>query len=161
MVCKERTDAKMLVIGGGEKYYINKFSEEVKKAGLERNIIYAGPARDRRKYTLLKSAKLFSFPSYEEGWGIVVGEAMACGLPVVAYDLPAYKGTFRKGIITIPLRNKEQFASAIVRLLMRDDLRQELGEEAKIQAKEYDWDSIALKDLKSITRLNEQNPKGL
>ena len=38
----------------------------------------------------MKSSKLFIFPSYEEGWGISITEAMACGLAVVCYDLKAY-----------------------------------------------------------------------
>ena len=41
--------------------------------------------------SVVKSVLVFVFPSHEEGWGIAICEAMACGLAVVAYDLPAYE----------------------------------------------------------------------
>jgi glycosyltransferase involved in cell wall biosynthesis len=42
---------------------------------------------DNEKFRLMKSAKVLVLPSYEEGWGIVIGESLACGLRVVAYDI--------------------------------------------------------------------------
>lgn len=45
-------------------------------------------------YSLLKSSKVFVFPSHEEGWGIAVCEAMAAGLPIVAYDLAPFREFF-------------------------------------------------------------------
>ena len=46
-------------------------------------IRFAGPVADARKWELYRSADLFVLPSYSENFGIVIGEALACGVPVL------------------------------------------------------------------------------
>lgn len=72
---------------------------------LEHNILIYGRCSDVKLYSLLKSSKVFIFPSFFEGWGIVVAEALACGLPVVAYDIPAIRENFGscKNVFLMPI----------------------------------------------------------
>ena len=106
------------------------------------------PAADY--YAKIKEAKILFAPSHEEGWGIAVCEAMAAGLPVVAYDLPAYQKIYRGAYKAIPCYDFDAFAQAIVQTL--DDP----SEFARLQslgtacAAQYDWNAIAAADSAAV-----------
>ena len=101
-------------------------------------------------YAKIKEAKILFAPSHEEGWGIAVCEAMAAGLPVVAYDLPAYQKIYCGAYKAIPCFDFDAFAKAIVHVL--DDLSefvrlQSLGTAC---AARYDWNTIAAADSAAV-----------
>ena len=106
------------------------------------------PAADY--YAKIREAKILFAPSHEEGWGIAVCEAMALGLPVVAYDLPAYQKIYRGAYKAIPCFDFDAFAKAIVQTL--DDA----SESARLRslgtacAARYDWSAIAAKDAAAL-----------
>jgi len=62
--------------------------------GLKANVHFTGYVNETDKFRLLKSSRVFLMPSKYESWGIVIGEALACGVPVVAYELEAYRPVF-------------------------------------------------------------------
>jgi glycosyltransferase involved in cell wall biosynthesis len=100
----------LLVIGGGG------FKEDVekwKKSCQGKNIVWVGPQYGDSKYRFMKSSKVFIFPSYEEGLSLTIMEALACDLPVIAWDLPVYKTVFQDRIITVPIGNIEMFRRKI------------------------------------------------
>ena len=111
-----------------------------------------GYLSEEQKISMMKASRLFIFPSYEEGWGIAVTEAMACGLPVVCYDLPAYR-VFGTGVTRIQIGNKEKMARTIIELLMDLNKQKDAGLKAKEAAKLLNWDCIATEELKQIDRL--------
>ena len=62
--------------------------------GAADGVEFPGFVSDEEKFRLMKASRLFLMPSRYESWGIVIGEAIACGLPVLAYDLEAYRPVF-------------------------------------------------------------------
>jgi glycosyltransferase involved in cell wall biosynthesis len=108
---------------------------------------------EEEKYKIMKSCKIFMFPSFYESWGIVSAEAMACGLPVVAYDLPIFKNIFPKGMIRVPIGDIGQFAVRVLELLDAEDLRKAISKAAKEFIKKYDWEKISKKELKILKKL--------
>lgn len=153
MVCDKVPNAKLAIMGTGRKRDIEKLGREFATKKLDNNVRLLGYLPEREKFATLKSSSVFLFPSYEEGWGIAVCEAMACGLPVIAYDLPAYKDFFRKGIVTVPIGYVNDFAQTTFMLLENDEARSKLVEEAKDQASQYDWDKIAAEELLLIKEI--------
>lgn len=83
------------------------------------NITFAGRASESEKFEYMRRAKLFVLPSIEEGWGIVIAEALSVGTPVLAYDLPAYRSAFGRHIRTVAVGNEQRLRSASRRLLAR------------------------------------------
>jgi len=102
-------------------------------------------------YTTLKEARILFAPSREEGWGIAVCEAMACGLPVVGYDLPTYRRIYGDAFVKVPIGDTATFAAEICKMLdsVADvDAFQKKGMHC---AKQYGWDSIADEDWAHLT----------
>lgn len=81
-------EATVEMIGDGPLH--EEFSRRLDASGLT-NIKLHGFVSEEEKWALLRRAALFAAPSREEGWGIAVGEALTAGVPVLAYDLPAYE----------------------------------------------------------------------
>jgi len=97
-------------------------------------------------YKMIKESRVMFAPSYEEGWGIAVCEAMACGLPVVAYDLPVYRKIFGDALLKIPIGDTSSFAQTICRLLSSQTEYDEYRNKGLECSKQYDWDTIAERD---------------
>jgi glycosyltransferase involved in cell wall biosynthesis len=147
-VCQVIPNAKLAILGDGpEKESIVRV---IKELSLERNIVLFGFVFGSEKLSLLKSAKLFLSPSYLESWGISVAEAMSCGLPVIAYNLPVYAEVFDDHIVTVPLGNVSSLAEKVVTLLNNTDLSQKIGEDGKKFVKKYQWSSVAELQLQSV-----------
>jgi phosphatidylinositol alpha-mannosyltransferase len=94
----------------------------------------------------LLSAKVLVAPSVGmESFGMVLARAFACGLPVVASDIPGYRDvmTTETGLL-VPPGDAHALAEAVVRLLGDELRRRSLGAAARRVAEErYSWDVIA------------------
>jgi len=141
--------SKLVIIGQGPEY--TSLLRTIREKRLDENIYLTGYLSEEQKISVMKSSKLFIFPSIEEGWGIAVSEAMACGLAVVCYDLEAYQ-VFGDGIIKVPLRNKETMVTAIHDLLIDENKQQDAGLRAEKAARKFNWDSIAWNELQEIIK---------
>ena len=98
---------RALVIGSGDAY----LRPIVERMGLAAQVAFAGRVPEKAKFELLKSCRVFLMPSRYESWGIVVGEALACGLAVVAYDLACYRPVFRDTVRYVPCFDRAAFVA--------------------------------------------------
>ena len=89
LIC-EFPDFQALLIGNLKE----ALTEQLAKLGLTSHVHFTGYVSDVEKFRCLKSARVYLMPSHHEGLPIVVGEALACGLPVVAYELEMYRPFF-------------------------------------------------------------------
>jgi glycosyltransferase involved in cell wall biosynthesis len=125
---------------------VEKVRAAIKENDLSGNIELVGSKFGDEKFLLLKYSSIFLCPSYYESFAIVVAEAMACGLPVVAYGLPIYDDIYGECILKVPLGDLKKFAGAIINFLNNDDLRRAFGLEGQKFIQRYDWDEIAEKE---------------
>jgi glycosyltransferase involved in cell wall biosynthesis len=128
------------IIGDGpDKAALHAQAEEL---GLGHAVEFRHDIRDQKElYGLMKSGRLFVFPSAREGFGIAALEAIACGLPVVttsaADNLAQHLvARSRQGIICQP--SAAALAEAMQRLLTEPDDRAEGNNEGSWLV-EYDW----------------------
>jgi len=145
-------NSKLVIIGEGSEY--RNLLKIITDEKLEKNVILTGYLSEEQKISTMKSSKLFIFPSYEEGWGIAVTEAMACGLAVLCYDLEAYTA-FADGIIRIQVGNKEILAETVFDLLSDKNKQQDASLKAREASKHLNWDRIAEIELQQINNLVE------
>lgn len=144
-----KSDARLLVIGSGPDIY--ELRRRIEKFDLEKNFIVKGRCSDREMYTLMKASKVFVFPSYFEGWGLAVAEALACGLPVICYDIPALREVFGgcDSVFLVPAGEVDSLAVSLLGLLEVNGIWQ-LARFSRTYAKRYNWKKVAVKDLQII-----------
>ena len=80
----------------------------------------------------------------QESFGIVLVEAMAAGLPVVATAIPGYREVIDDGVegLLVPPGDPEALASALRRLLDDPETAKSFGEAGRARARRYSWDVV-------------------
>lgn len=103
-----------------------------------------GPVEDVTK--VYQNSSIFVLSSRFEGFGLVLVEAMACGLPVVSFDCPAGPDEIiTDGVdgILVPSGDVHVMAEKLMALMADEELRKRLGQQARRSAKRYDMKTIA------------------
>jgi alpha-maltose-1-phosphate synthase len=105
-------------------------------AGLFRHIPYVPNSEIQRYY---RQADLFVFPSLHEGSALVIYEALACGLPVIA--TPNAGSVVRDGVdgFIVPIRDIDALSAAITRFHKDRALCRSMGRNARARAEEHSW----------------------
>ncbi len=145
-VVEEKRGAKLGLIGKGERRFVEKLKQKIKKKGLEGKIEVFGFLEDKKAFSLLAGGKAFLFPSYEEGFGLAALEAQAVGLPVVAWNLPAYEDTFKKGMVKVKKGRTGEFSQKVIFLLENEEERRKLSRRARENAEKHDWRKISSRE---------------
>lgn len=142
-VRKRSPHARLGIIGGGDNEIMAEIKARISQYGIESDVDLLGYLEDKRAFSLLKTSKVFLFPSREEGFGIAIVEAMQCGLPVVAWKLPVYAEYFSGAMDVIDTEDYEAFASQVARYLGNPQQRAEQLPKGKLCAANFTWDVTA------------------
>jgi len=135
-------DVRLDVVGSGPAS--GQLRELVEELGIEDSVTFHGYVTEETKIELLNRADLFVFASLQEGFGIVLLEAMSAGLPVVARDLPVYHDFFRDGDNgRLVSDGPETFADAVEALVTDRDAVASMRSRNKRDAKRYAWTAVA------------------
>jgi len=132
-------NARLAIIGDGPSDIRKLLEERIRENGLQANIKLLGYLPYKDVYAIMKQADIFLFLDHEAGFGLAAAEAMACGLPVVGYDIGVLGTIYKKGVRSVPLGNVERFSKEIIMLLLNTSFRKKLAKEAKIEAEKHDW----------------------
>lgn len=144
------SDWQLDIYGEGEQ----RQELEDKARSLGMNIVIHQPTEDifacYRESSILVSTSLF------EPFGLVIPEAMSCGLPVVAYDCPyGPAGIIKDGVdgYLIKNRNVEEFADCVCQLIENEQVRIEMGKAGIVSSQRYGEDRIIPLWLKKFEKL--------
>ncbi len=129
------TDWKLEIVGGGSGK--DEIVHMIAEYGLENQIVLMGEKKDVKEY--YTQASVFLCTSRWEGFGLVVTEAMECGLPVVSFrtDGPSEIVQSGKSGYLIENYNLEKFADAVERLMCDAGLRRKMSEQAAARAEHF------------------------
>lgn len=142
-VIKYCPDTKLVLAGSGPE--LKNLTLQVEKLNLAKNVLFLGGVSHDKIPELMSTADIFVLPSLSEGFPLVIVEAMASGLPVIATNvggLPEIVKENENGFL-IQSKNSNQIAQKIIFLLQNKELRKQMSENSKRIALEYDWDRIA------------------
>jgi glycosyltransferase involved in cell wall biosynthesis len=143
---------KSVVMGSGYDYEVQNIQNQIRNKRLQANIILRGFIFGTKKYQIIKNSTVFAFPSHEEGWGIVIGEALACGIPVVVYRLPEIVGIWKDKVAWVDCFNINQFVNTVKSLLENPQKRKSMIKRGYENIKDLDWKIVLDKEINYINK---------
>jgi glycosyltransferase involved in cell wall biosynthesis len=152
LVVNKIPNAQLAICGiTEEKEMVKKFLKEVSKCNLSNNIDFLGQQEYSILQNIVANSYLTVYPSYADSFSLVTLESLACGTPVVAYDIPAIRHNFGKckSVFRCPTGDKKSMADIILHILTKIE-RKTLAIEAKEFAALYDWDKVVKAEKKHI-----------
>jgi len=132
-----------LVIIGDELSRYPEVRRAVNATRMEPFVRFLGFVPSETLKEFYTAASVFAFPSLSEGFGLAPLEAMACGTPVVASDLPALVEAVGDAAELVSPDNVFDVARGMRTLLLDAELRAQRIEDGLIQAQRFQWDDTA------------------
>lgn len=141
LVAKQHPNITLSIIGDG--VLRNNIESLIKKLGLTKSICLLGWREDARKY--LEKADIFILSSKREGLPNVLLEALSCGKPIIASDVPygpaEILGNGKYGII-VPPKDKKALANAMSELLQSRSTYIYYAKQSAKRSKQYSIDKM-------------------
>jgi glycosyltransferase involved in cell wall biosynthesis len=136
-----------LVIAGQEGWLMGEISEYIQTEGLNSRIRFTGYVADQDLRALYSSCAVCVYPSLYEGFGFPPLEAMSCGAPVIAADVPSLHETVGKAALLVPPADVQQLARALVELLTDEQQRAHFSRAGMEWASQFTWERTARQTL--------------
>jgi glycosyltransferase involved in cell wall biosynthesis len=132
-----------LVIAGGKGWDTKKIFETMKRAKFTDDIIYTSCITNEDKAAVLTLASLFVYPSFFEGFGIPVLEAMKCGVPVITSNVSSLPEVAGEGAVLVDPYRPDELVVAMKEILLNKDFSEKLTYKAKNHAFRFTWKASA------------------
>ena len=139
-----------------EEKYLQLIKKFVADNELSPWVDFRGEVTKQELYKLYSEATLFLFPSLAESQGLVLVEAMAFGLPVIASTIEPFVDVANQeegSAILVDPHDVDGLAAAIIRLLEDSSLRESMSQKAKRVARNYSWEQVATRTLALYKKL--------
>ncbi len=150
-----------LVIAGKKGWLYDDIFEKVNTLNLENDVIFTDFVPDDILASLYRGATCLVLPSFYEGFGLPVVEAMACGVPVVVSNissLPEIVGDV--GVLIYPT-DSTSLAEAIAGVVgWEREKRMNVVKKGVELVKKFSWENCAKKTLETLIAVGEENAQG-
>jgi glycosyltransferase involved in cell wall biosynthesis len=144
-----------LVLPGAHNAYEDGLRELAAELGVAGDVRFPGWISDAELEGLYRLARCFVLPSFQEGFGLPVLEAMARGVPVACSDVPALAEVAGPAALLFDPRDSGSMASAVGRLLTDDRLVEALVRDGRERCERFTWERTAELTLRSYARALE------
>lgn len=132
-----------LVLAGTWGYGAEEIKKKIEESPFKERIRYLEYVSNDKVVELFKTAKVFIFPSWYEGFGLPVIEAMSLGCPVVTSSGGVLEEISQDAALLAPPDQPQAIAKAIETLLTDEALRQEMIRRGLQQAAKFSWKKCA------------------
>jgi glycosyltransferase-like protein len=149
--------AQFVIAGGATLFdyqdYRDRFFAEVDRLGVGKSLVLPGIIAEIDLPLLYQAADAFVFPSLKEGWGLVVMEAIASGLPVVTSRQPPFTEFLSKQqALLVDPQDVGEIAQAMLQV-MRPDLAESLIAKSQGLCDIYTWENSAKMHINAYRQL--------
>ncbi len=146
-VLQDLPEAQLAIAGGATLFdyqdYRDQFMALVVELGIADSLIITGVLTDGELAALYRCADAFVFPSQKEGWGLVIMEAIASGIPVITSNcLPFTEFLSDQQALLVDPDDVEAIANAM-RLILQPELQQNLVKASQTVLEKYTWENSA------------------
>lgn len=142
-----------LVFVGKETWYSKDLHKAVEKSGIAGRVHFTGFVDDADLVQFYGGCDLFVFPSFYEGFGLPILEAMACGRAVVSSDTTAMPEVADGAGILFSPESTGQMARAIRDVLLDSELRVRLERLGSQRVSMFSWERAAKSTLQVYARV--------
>ena len=139
---KRRVKHKLVLVGRKLSPY-SDVQQLIQRLELENEVIVTEYVSDEKLPAIYAGADLFVFPSFFEGFGIPVLEAMACGLPVVLSNVASLPEAGGEAGYYVDPYSVDEIAEAMHNVLTQPALRESLSRKSQAHAKNFSWERVA------------------
>ncbi len=152
IVWEEMPQVQLKIVGDGD--YRPELERLTRDLGLAEVVQFTGYLTKEETVRQLHQMSVAVSCSVKEGWGLTVIEANACGVPVIASDVPGLRDSVvdEKTGFLYEFGNVEQLAQKILLVLRDEHLRNRLRSEAITWAQSFKWDDSANGMIDVLTR---------
>ena len=151
--CQLLTDAKLYIVGN----YNRVFSQQMELDTTSDHINLLGRVSDEHLVRLYNQAACFVFPSVYEGFGLPPLEAMACGCPVLASDIPVHHEVCGDAARYFNPYDAKDIKRAITQYLDESDvIKEKMRQRGYANTKRFSWEKTALTLLQIIEKVKKK-----
>lgn len=144
---KKSSQPHKLVMVGKTSWGYDKLMPEVENLGLRQDIIFTGYISDEELVYVYNGADLLVLPSLYEGFGLPPLAAMACGVPVIASNVSSLPEVVAEAGILINPYSIDELAEAMITVLEKTGVRENLIQRGFARAKQFSWEKCARETL--------------
>jgi glycosyltransferase involved in cell wall biosynthesis len=137
----------VLVLAGKHTWFAPRVLEWVQRAGLAERVVMPGFVGDDVLPALYNGADVFAFPSFYEGFGLPVVEAMACGRPIVCSSATALREVVDGAGLLFDPHNLGEQITALRDVLVDPELSRRMERKSLLRAACFDWRDTARQTL--------------
>ena len=159
IVVERRPSSRLCIVGRGSEETVKEIKTKIKGLNLEDNIFFPydplkGAALDEL-WVLMKKCKILIHPSVLDSWSLVIGEALACGLPVITYDIAPIRYAYGKcsAVFRVPVKDIKGIAEKALEIIENEYLLGEYSYRALESVKCYDWDDVVISERKAYENI--------
>lgn len=143
------------VIGKKGNDYDN-IIKEIVRTGIKDKVKFFGYVKDEELTNLYMEAYAFVFPSFFEGFGLPVLEAMAMGIPVLCSNTSSIPEVGGNAVLTFNPYKDSEIAKQMEKIITKNGLREEMITKGLERAKMFSLDNTAEGTLRIINKINEE-----
>ena len=142
-----------LILAGSPGFGADEVMEEIAESSCADRIEVTGYLSEAEMARWYARASLFAFPSFDEGFGMPVLEAMAAGIPVVAGNRAALPEIAGKAAVLVAPESDEQIGEALRILALDENRRNQLAEAGAQHARLFTWRAAVNQTLDAYREL--------
>ncbi|NRD76945.1 glycosyltransferase family 4 protein [Bacillus sp. BRMEA1] len=135
-----RDEIKLVITNGNDE-----IKRLVNELNISQDVVFTGFIDDKDKVAIYQLAKVFTYVSLYEGFGIPIIESQAAGVPVITSATSSMPEAAGEAAILVNPYNPEEIAAAMLRLIEDSELYTSLVKKGLDNARKFSWDSSAQK----------------
>ena len=142
-IAKEFPELSLLLVGHGGGTYAEKCKNIAQSLGIADKIQFLGQVGDEELGLLYRNATMLAYPSFVEGFGFPILEAMSLGVPVLTSSVGALKEVAEGSAVLVDPLDVASIASGMRSLLTDTQLRMSLVKSGKARVQNFSWEHFA------------------
>lgn len=149
---KDKEDFK-LILAGKAGYGFDEIKKEIENSEHKNDIVLTGYVSEEKKEGLYEEADLFVFPSFSEGFGMPVLEAMSYGVPVICSNTSSLPEISGDSVLMVDPYSVENMAEALEKISGDDINRESMVNKGFENIKRFSWKKCAKETMEVIMKV--------